>query len=94
MHCPKRTDNRYTLYFNFLIKCNEKDDDNTNMNKVASVVFAYVPKNDDELELKVGDKIEVIGFEEEGKTTSLLTLIMLIIVHSCHSIFVCTRAKQ
>lgn len=38
------------------------------MNKVANVVFAYVPKNDDELELKVGDKIEVIGFEEEGKT--------------------------
>lgn len=37
------------------------------MNKLASVVFAYSPKNDDELELKVGDKIEVIGFEEEGK---------------------------
>jgi len=37
------------------------------MNKIAEVVFAYSPKNDDELELTVGDKIEVIGFEEEGK---------------------------
>lgn len=37
------------------------------MNKSANVVYAYAPKNDDELELKVGDKIEVIGFEEEGK---------------------------
>ena len=39
------------------------------MNKVADVVFAYKPKNDDELELTVGDKIEVIGYEEEGKFT-------------------------
>lgn len=37
------------------------------MNKLANVVYAYSPKNDDELELKVGDKIEVIGFEEEGR---------------------------
>lgn len=37
------------------------------MNKLASVIYDYSPKNDDELELKVGDKIEVIGFEEEGK---------------------------
>lgn len=37
------------------------------MNKIASVVYPYSPKNDDELELKVGDKIEVIGIEEEGK---------------------------
>lgn len=37
------------------------------MNSFANVVYAYAPKNDDELELKVGDKIEVIGFEEEGK---------------------------
>lgn len=37
------------------------------MNQIANVVFAYSPKNDDELELTVGDKIEVIGYEEEGK---------------------------
>ena len=37
------------------------------MNKIANVIFAYSPKNDDELELTVDDKIEVIGFEEEGK---------------------------
>lgn len=37
------------------------------MNKIANVVYPYSPKNDDELELKVGDKIEVIGVEEEGK---------------------------
>lgn len=36
------------------------------MNKVANVVYAYSAKNDDELELKVGDRIEVIGVEEEG----------------------------
>uniref|UniRef100_A0A6G1SEY3 CD2-associated protein n=2 Tax=Aceria tosichella TaxID=561515 RepID=A0A6G1SEY3_9ACAR len=36
------------------------------MNQIANVVFAYSPKNDDELELTVGDKIEVIGYEEEG----------------------------
>lgn len=35
--------------------------------KFANVVYAYSPKIDDELELTVGDKIEVIGFEEEGK---------------------------
>lgn len=37
------------------------------MNKLAEVVYAYSPKNEDELELTVGDKIEVIGYEEEGK---------------------------
>lgn len=37
------------------------------MNKLVNVVYAYSPKNDDELELKVGDKIEVIGFVEEGE---------------------------
>lgn len=37
------------------------------MNKLANVVYSYRPKNDDELELEVGDKIEVIGIEEEGK---------------------------
>lgn len=36
------------------------------MNKFANVVYAYSAKNDDELELKVGDRIEVIGVEEEG----------------------------
>jgi len=41
------------------------------MNKLANVVFGYIPKNDDELELKVGDKIEVIGFEEEGKQSHM-----------------------
>lgn len=38
------------------------------MNKIASVVYAYSPKNDDELELTVGDKIEVLGYEQEGKS--------------------------
>lgn len=37
------------------------------MIRFANVVFAYSPKNNDELELKVGDRIEVIGVEEEGK---------------------------
>lgn len=37
------------------------------MIKVANVVFAYIPKNDDELELQVGDRVEVIGPEEEGR---------------------------
>lgn len=37
------------------------------MNKLANVVYSYRPKNDDELELEVGDKIEVIGIEEEGE---------------------------
>lgn len=37
------------------------------MNKLANALYAYQPKNDDELELKVGDKIEVIGYEEEGR---------------------------
>lgn len=35
--------------------------------EIANVIFSYSPKNIDELELKVGDTIEVIGFEEEGK---------------------------
>lgn len=42
------------------------------MNSFANVIYAYAPKNDDELELKVGDKIEVIGFEEEGKCRCLV----------------------
>ena len=37
------------------------------MNKLANVVYAYKSSNDDELELNVGDRIEVIGFEEEGE---------------------------
>ena len=37
------------------------------MNKLATVIFAYSPQKDDELELKKGDKIEVLGFEEEGR---------------------------
>lgn len=41
------------------------------MNKLANVIYDYSPKNDDELELKVGDKIEVIGFEEEGMYRSV-----------------------
>lgn len=40
------------------------------MNQIANVLYAYSPKNDDELELTVGDKIEVIGYEEEGKCFS------------------------
>lgn len=48
-------------------------------NNFANVVYAYSPKNDDELELKVGDKIEVIGFEEEGRfsTTTGCQLVTL-----------------
>lgn len=37
------------------------------MMKFASVIYNYSPKNEDELELKEGDKIEVLGYEEEGK---------------------------
>lgn len=37
------------------------------MNKIANVVYPYSPKNDDELELQVGDKIEVLGEEEQGE---------------------------
>ena len=37
------------------------------MSKWVSVVYAYKPKNDDELELKVGDEIEVLEYVEDGK---------------------------
>lgn len=37
------------------------------MIKLASVIYNYSPNNDDELELKEGDEIEVTGYEEEGK---------------------------
>lgn len=46
------------------------------MNKFATVLYAYSPKNDDELELTVGDKIEVMGIEEEGKF--LMFVLMLV----------------
>ncbi|OBS71202.1 hypothetical protein A6R68_00263 [Neotoma lepida] len=32
----------------------------------CQVAFSYLPQNDDELELKVGDIIEVVGEVEEG----------------------------
>lgn len=47
------------------------------MSKIANVVFAYSPKNDDELELTVGDKIEILGYEEEGKCWSLFKMVEL-----------------
>lgn len=37
------------------------------MKKIANVIFPYIAKNDDELNLIVGDKIEVLGLDEEGK---------------------------
>lgn len=39
----------------------------TKMSQLFDVIFAYSPKNDDELELKVGDKIEFFESVEEGK---------------------------
>lgn len=37
------------------------------MEKIANVRFSYTPQKVDELKLEVGDKIEVIGYVEEGK---------------------------
>lgn len=37
------------------------------MNKIANVIYSYDAKNDDELNLIIGQQIEIIGVEEEGK---------------------------
>ncbi|XP_043852790.1 SH3 domain-containing kinase-binding protein 1 isoform X6 [Dromiciops gliroides] len=46
-----------------VIRTNKKE---RNRRRRCQVAFSYLPQNDDELELKVGDIIEVVGEVEEG----------------------------
>ncbi|NXB35709.1 SH3K1 protein, partial [Eulacestoma nigropectus] len=47
-----------------IIRTNKKGD--RNRRRRCQVAFSYMPQNEDELELKVGDIIEVVGEVEEG----------------------------
>uniref|UniRef100_A0A8B9BK61 SH3 domain-containing kinase-binding protein 1 n=1 Tax=Anser brachyrhynchus TaxID=132585 RepID=A0A8B9BK61_9AVES len=47
-----------------IIRTNKKGD--RNRRRRCQVAFSYLPQNEDELELKVGDIIEVVGEVEEG----------------------------